>query len=433
MKKTKYYCIFFVLLFIILLINSVSAEETDDTKNAPVVIVEYFYGEICSTCATETTPIINEIEEYYGDRITIEKLPVDAITYHENLDKMNSYSNKIKNYPVVVVKNLSVPNAISWFTYDLLNFSYENIKNSIEYHLIGNYEEEQPEAEKEKLCFGSFCIDVEEISLPALTIIVGFFDSLNPCSFFILLFLLNLLIYAKSRRRMALIGGIFIFFSGFIYFLLMVIIYLAFNTIEQPIIITMIAGSIALIFGIISIKDFFYFKQGFSLSVSDKNKKKLFQRMRELINVKSLPAMIGGTVLLAIFANTYELGCTLILPVVYINALSDIHNISPPEGFYYIFFYNIIYVIPLIVIVMIFVVTLGRKKLSEFQGRTLKLFSGIMISSFGVIMLVNPMLLKDLTYMFLLFVISVVLTLIISNIWKKYFEKQKIDKNYPSE
>ena len=64
-------------------------------------------------------------------------------------------------------------------------------------------------------------IDTSKMALPALTIILAGLDSFNPCAFFVLFLLLSILVYARSRKRMLLIGGTFVFFSGFIYFLFM--------------------------------------------------------------------------------------------------------------------------------------------------------------------------------------------------------------------
>jgi len=64
-------------------------------------------------------------------------------------------------------------------------------------------------------------VDGRTLSLPLFTLIVGLLDSLNPCAFFVLLFLLSLLIHLRSKLRMLLVGGIFIFFSGLFYFLFM--------------------------------------------------------------------------------------------------------------------------------------------------------------------------------------------------------------------
>jgi hypothetical protein len=64
-------------------------------------------------------------------------------------------------------------------------------------------------------------IDSTKISLPLFTMIIGGLDSFNPCAFFVLLFLLSLLIHVRSRQKMLIIGGIFVLFSGIIYFIFM--------------------------------------------------------------------------------------------------------------------------------------------------------------------------------------------------------------------
>ena len=115
-------------------------------------------------------------------------------------------------------------------------------------------------------------LDLSELSLPVITIILGAIDSINPCSFFVLLFLLSIIIYTRSRKRMLLIGSIFIFFSGFIYFIIMLLLLQAFKFTGEQLIITIIAGIIAIIFGILNVKDYFFFKKGPSASIPDEPK-----------------------------------------------------------------------------------------------------------------------------------------------------------------
>jgi uncharacterized membrane protein HdeD (DUF308 family) len=52
--------------------------------------------------------------------------------------------------------------------------------------------------------------------------------------------------------------------------------------------------------------------------------------------------------------------------------------------------------VPLAVIVGIITVTLGARKLTEWQGRQLKLVSGLMMLSLGVILIVNPAVLNNM-------------------------------------
>jgi thiol-disulfide isomerase/thioredoxin len=238
-------------------------------------------------------------------------------------------------------------------------------------------------------------IDTKQSSLPLLTVLIAGFDAFNPCAFFVLLFLLSLLVHTRSRSRMLLIGGIFIFFSGFIYFLFMVAwlnVFLYLNELQW---ITLIAGLIAVIVALINIKDFFWFQQGVSLSIPSQAKPDLYQRMRNLVGSTALFPLIISTITLAIIANAYELLCTSGFPMVYTRILT-LRELPTSLYYLYLIFYNLIYVIPLLIIVLVFTYTLGTRKLSETEGRGLKLISGLMMLGLGGILLVNPALLTNL-------------------------------------
>ena len=99
--------------------------------------------------------------------------------------------------------------------------------------------------------------------------------------------------------------------------------------------------------------------------------------------------MIFATIILAVAANSYELLCTAGLPMVYTRVLT-LNGLSSTQHYLYLAFYNVIYIIPLLLIVILFTVTLGRKKLSEGEGRLLKLLSGSMMLGLGLILLLRP-------------------------------------------
>jgi hypothetical protein len=237
-------------------------------------------------------------------------------------------------------------------------------------------------------------LDVSELSLPFMTVVIAGLDSFNPCAFFVLLFLLSLLIHARSRKRMLFIGGIFVFFSGLIYFLFMAAWLNLFLVIGQIAAITAVGGAVAVLIGVINVKDFFLFKQGVSLVIPESAKPKLFERMRGLLRAPTLPAMITGTVVLAVSANVYELLCTAGFPMVYTRALT-LHNLTTFEYYRYLVLYNVVYVVPLAVIVAVITVTLGARKLTEWQGRQLKLLSGLMMLSLGGVLIIEPALLNN--------------------------------------
>jgi thiol-disulfide isomerase/thioredoxin len=238
-------------------------------------------------------------------------------------------------------------------------------------------------------------IDPAKVSLPLFTIMIAGLDSFNPCAFFVLLFLLSLLIHARSRKRMFLIGGVFVLFSGLVYFLFMAAWLSVFTVIGQLTAITVTGGVIAVLVGVINVKDFFFFRKGVSLVIPEEAKPGLFARMRGLLRAQTVPAMLGGTVALALTANAYELLCTAGFPMVYTRVLT-LHDLTTLEHYEYLLLYNLVYVIPLAVIVGIVTVSLGARKLTEWQGRQLKLVSGLMMLSLGVILAVNPALLNSL-------------------------------------
>ena len=232
-------------------------------------------------------------------------------------------------------------------------------------------------------------LDLERFSLPTFTLILAGLDAFNPCAFFVLLFLLSLLVHAKNRRKMLLIGGIFVFFSGLLYFLFMAAWLNMFLLIGQINAITYIAGTLAVIFALINIKDYFWFKQGVSLSIPDGAKPGLFARMRNIVNSDNTTAMVLAAMGLAAFANMYEFLCTAGFPMVFTRILT-LNNLSTTAYYLYLLFYNMIYIVPLLLIVIVFSVTLGAKKLQERQGKILKLLSGMMMLCLGLILLLEP-------------------------------------------
>jgi hypothetical protein len=235
----------------------------------------------------------------------------------------------------------------------------------------------------------------DQWSLPVFTLVIAGLDAFNPCAFFVLLFLLSLLVHAGSRARMLFIGSVFLFFSGLIYFLFMAAWLNVFRWLGEIALVTTLAGVLAIVIALINIKDYFWFNQGVSLSIPDSAKPGLYQRVRGLLRADSLPALTLGTIALAIAANSYELLCTAGFPMVYTRLLT-LSDLPPWQHYAYLALYNVVYVIPLMVITLIFTYTLGSRKLSEVEGRLLKLLSGIMMLALGVLLVVAPAALNDL-------------------------------------
>ncbi len=232
-------------------------------------------------------------------------------------------------------------------------------------------------------------VDVQSLSLPAFTVVLAACDAFNPCAFFVLLLLLSLMVHHHSRARMLFIGGVFVLASGVMYFLFMAAWLNLFFLFGHLRVITLAAGALAVVAAAINIKDFFWFKHGPSLSIPESAKPGLFRRMNHLLVTSGPIPLITGTIALAFAANLYELLCTSGFPMIYTRVLT-LRELSPMQYYLYLAAYNLIYVLPMAAIVLGFVLTLGSYKLSEYQGRVLKLLSGLMMLGLGVILLVRP-------------------------------------------
>ena len=258
-------------------------------------------------------------------------------------------------------------------------------------------------------------VDPNALSLPVLTVTLAGLDAFNPCAFFVLLFLLSLLVHARDRRRMLLIGGVFVFCSGLIYFVFMAAWLNVFLIAGELRIITALAGLVALLVAALNIKDYFWFRAGPSLSIPESAKPGLFRRMRAIVAAGSLGPMLASTVLLAIVANSYELLCTAGFPMVYTRALT-LAGLETWQYYAWLAAYNVIYVLPLLVIVFVFVRTMGSRKLTESEGRVLKLVSGFMMLGFGLMLLLAPNLLTNALASILILLAAVAVAAIVAKL-----------------
>ncbi|MDP8297477.1 MAG: hypothetical protein RAP41_04760, partial [Candidatus Orphnella occulta] len=116
-------------------------------------------------------------------------------------------------------------------------------------------------------------------------------------------------------------------------------------------------------------------------------------------------------------ANIYELFCTPGFPMIYTRVLT-MEQLPSLQHYMYLVLYNIVYVIPLILILLILTCTLGQKKLTERQGRILKLVSGMMMLFLGAILVIKPALLGNIAIAVTLFIAAILSSGIIIFIYR---------------
>lgn len=261
-------------------------------------------------------------------------------------------------------------------------------------------------------------IDAASLSLPALTLVLAGLDAFNPCAFFVLLFLLSMMAHQKNRARMLLIGGVFVAISGLMYFAFMAAWLNVFQLFGHLAWVTLAAGALAVFVGLVNVKDFFWFEKGLSLSIPESRKPDLFRRARAILAAEHLPTMLAATLFLAIAANFYELLCTAGFPMVYTRLLT-LADLPAGGRYAWLAIYNLIYVLPLAAIVVVFARTLGARKLTEREGRLLKLMSGLMMLGLGALLLLAPERISQIGIAFGLMTLAIGATWIAARITRK--------------
>ncbi|MFH1301985.1 MAG: glutaredoxin domain-containing protein [Planctomycetota bacterium] len=230
------------------------------------------------------------------------------------------------------------------------------------------------------------------LGMPAFTFLIGLVDGFNPCAMWVLLFLLSLLVNLRSRAKILAVAGTFVVISGLAYFAFMAAWLNVFLIVGYLPMVQLCLGIFAVVIGVIHVKDFFAFKKGISLSIPEWAKPGIYARARKIVTAENLTGAILGACVLAVLVNIIELLCTAGLPAMYTEILT-MQNYPAWKSYAYLGLYIVAYMLDDTIMVTIVVVTLGRHKLQEREGRWLKLISGLIILLLGLVLIFKPTLL----------------------------------------
>lgn len=199
------------------------------------------------------------------------------------------------------------------------------------------------------------------IELPTLSLIIisAAIDSINPCAIGVLILMVSVVLGGKgSVRRLLILGGLYIFAIfityllaglGLIYFLASVPLFVA----EY---LALIVGSFVILAGLLEIKDFYWYGKGFSLQIPPYFAEKIHEYSKNIT--------VPGVILLGAFIAGVELPCTGAPYLAIITVLSLNFNFV---AFLLLVFYNIIFVLPLVVILLLVAAGTKVTKIKEWK------------------------------------------------------------------
>lgn len=233
----------------------------------------------------------------------------------------------------------------------------------------------------------------EKLPLPIFTIIIGLLDGINPCSIMVMTILLGMImIVSNSRKKIYAVGYTYVLTTFIIYYLFLVAWLNIFKIIGFTNTLRYIIAGIAIIAGIINIKEMFWYRKGVTLMIQESQKKPLMKRIdrfREIITNGTTPALILSAITLAVFTSMIEIPCTIGFPLIYAGILSA-KAITGFGNYTYLLLYGIMYIMPLIIIITAYGMMMKGKVIKKETMQIIKYVGGIIMMIIGIILLINP-------------------------------------------
>jgi len=402
--------------------NTVFSQGADNVKQVSGSVennnfkIYFFFGSTCPHCK-KAEIFLNTLKEKYQG---IEIISYEVFGNKENADLLLSLlevcgKEKVVRVPVIFIgEEVIVGYNTDTTTGSFLEKSINNCLKSGCSDSITKLREKKCEAcdcgQTEENCKCDTCnckkgetksdqvvnlpiigtIDLKNISLPLATIVLGTLDGFNPCAMWVLVILVSLLLASKSRKKILLIGGIFIFIEGLVYFLIMAAWLNVFLALSFVSLIRIAIGIFGIIFGVLRIRDFATWGPGVCKVVdSSGSKDKIMARINKALKSSTIPATIVAVAALAFSVNLVEFFCSAGFPTIYTRILA-LQNIGDFQYYIYLIFYTLFYMLDDLIVFGIAFFTLSQFGFSEKYSRYTTLLAGILIFILGVLLIFKP-------------------------------------------
>ena len=393
MKKFKLLGLF--LLLIIIFPFNVKADN--------IINIHLFYGDGCPHCAEE--------EEFLNDYLKEEK-NAKLIKYEvwhdkDNQKKFTTVQDKLDNHsngvPYLIIGDKVLVGYIEGTTDVRIKKYVEEYKTSdkyvdkVTYILEGKEETKKDELKKTDEEVDEYNLPIlgkvnpKKVSLPVLAVVLGLVDGFNPCAMWILLFLITMLINTKDRKKMWILGLIFILTSGIVYLAFMLTWLNLASFISKIFFVRLLVALVALIIGFINLNNFYKStKKDDGCEVVDKkDRKKIMNQIMKITKEKSFILAIGGIIILAASVNIIEMMCSIGLPLIFTQILA-MNSLSFGSYMLYMFLYILFFLIDDIVIFVIAMSTLKVTGISTKYNKYSHLVAGIITILIGLLLLIKP-------------------------------------------
>ena len=215
-------------------------------------------------------------------------------------------------------------------------------------------------------------------SLLPLVAVSGIIDGLHPCGFAVLLFFIAFLLSLEHKRKSILLMGAAFIFGVFVTYLLIGLGILKVFTFFTPHLISKIGALLAILVGLIDLKDAFAGTNTLTIP------KFASPHINKTIEKATIPAALVAGLLVGLCAFPCAGG-------IYVAVLGLLNaQTTAMQGFLLLVFYNLMFVLPLAVVLLFASNTTFVDKIERFQHRHKKVYKlalGAIMILFGLLIL----------------------------------------------
>jgi len=218
----------------------------------------------------------------------------------------------------------------------------------------------------------------------ALIVVSGLLDGINPCAFAVLIFFTAFLMvmskvsFERTRRRVMLIGSIYIVAVYFAYLMIGLGTIRIIAITALPRLVAKIRALFLILLGAVNVKDYFWCGRGPGLRMATSR----WVAVRRWMRKATIPSAFVAGLLVSLF----EFPCTGGIYVFILGMLAK--NTTFAEGFVYLLIYNMAFTLPLVVILIFAsrrrVMGFSLEKWQQRHGKVVRLLSGLVMITLGV-------------------------------------------------
>jgi len=385
--KYKNYKLFATILGLLILFFLFSGEvyAQDQTNDENEIYLHVFYGQGCPHCA-RLLSFLDSIKNKYPTLKIYKHEVYQDNEGRELFEKMSqSFEVPIKGVPTVFIDN----RVIVGFS-DTIGVSIEDqIKRCTEVKCDNpefkqaNSETIQSIGESSPLSEPKEKGTIQKLTIPVV-ISGATIDSINPCAFAVLIILMTVALSIADKKRALKFALAFIISIYISYFSVGLGLFFAIQARGMSQGFYIFVTILAVIVGLLNIKDYFWYGKGFLMEIP------LSWRptMKKIIHSVTSPL---GAFLIGFIVSLFELPCTGGPYIVILGLLAN--EATRTAGAAYLLLYNLIFVMPLIILSIIIYTGLSTteklERIRQEKIRILHLIAGILMLVIAGIMILS--------------------------------------------